>query len=54
MTLQQLKYIVKIVQCGSINLAAEALYISQPSLSKAVSELEREMGITVFAPRGFP
>ena len=37
MTLQQLKYIIQIVQCGSITMAAQKLYITQPSLSKAVS-----------------
>lgn len=48
MTLQQLKYVIQIVQCGSITMAAQKLYITQPSLSKAVSELEQEMGITIF------
>ncbi len=48
MTLQQLKYIIQIVQYGSITMAAQKLYITQPSLSKAVSELEQEMGITIF------
>lgn len=48
MTLQQLKYIIEIVNCGSITMAAQELYVSQPSLSKAVSELEQEMGITIF------
>lgn len=48
MTLQQLKYVIEIVQCGSISKAAEKLFITQPSLSKAVSDLEKEMGITIF------
>lgn len=48
MTLQQLKYIIMIVKCGSITDAAKHLYISQPSLSNAVHELENEMGITIF------
>lgn len=48
MTLQQLKYVVQIVQCGSITMAAQKLYITQPSLSKAIAELEQEMGITIF------
>lgn len=48
MTLQQLKYVIEIAQSGSINLAAQKLFISQPSLSNAVSEIEREMGITIF------
>lgn len=48
MTLQQLRYIIQIAQYGSITTAAQKLFISQPSLSKAVSELELEMGITIF------
>ncbi len=48
MTLQQLKYIIQIVQCGSISMAAQKLYITQPSLSKSVAELEQEMGILIF------
>lgn len=48
MTLQQLKYILTIVRCGSINEAAKQLYISQPSLSSAVKEIEQEIGIEIF------
>ena len=48
MTLQQLKYIIVIAECGSITCAAQKLLVTQPSLSKAVSELEREMNITIF------
>lgn len=48
MTLQQLKYIIKIVECGSITEAARQLFISQPSLSTAVKELEAELGIKIF------
>ena len=48
MTLLQLKYIVKIVECGSMNEASHELYISQPALSSAVKELERELGIEIF------
>ncbi len=49
MTLQQLKYIVKIVECGSITEAAKQLFIAQPSLSSAVKELEKELGIEIFS-----
>lgn len=54
MTLQQLKYVIEIVHCGSINEAARRLFLSQPSLSKAVKELEAELGITIFirTPKG--
>ncbi|HHU50406.1 MAG TPA: LysR family transcriptional regulator, partial [Firmicutes bacterium] len=48
MTLQQLKYIIKIVECGSITEAAKQLFITQPSLSAAVKELEKELGIEIF------
>lgn len=48
MTLQQLKYIIKIVECGSITEAARQLFISQPSLSAAVKEIETEFGISIF------
>ncbi len=48
MTLQQLRYIMQIVQSGSISTAAQKLFITQPSLSKSVADLEKEMGITIF------
>ncbi len=54
MTLQQLKYLLEIVRRGSINQAAKHLYITQPSLSSAMKELETEMGLELFVrtPRG--
>ena len=48
MTFQQLKYVIKIVETGSISAAAKELYVSQPSLSKAVMELEDELNTTLF------
>ncbi|WP_124068255.1 LysR family transcriptional regulator [Clostridium sp. E02] len=48
MTLQQLRYIITIVNCGSISEAAKQLYITQPSLSNAVKDLEQEYGIIIF------
>ncbi len=48
MTLQQMKYIIAIVQCGSITEAAKRLFISQPSLSNAVKEIEAELRIEIF------
>lgn len=48
MTLQQLKYMIEVVNCGSINEAAKRLYITQPSLSSAVKELEAEIGVELF------
>ncbi len=48
MTLQQMKYAIEIARCGSMNIAAQKLFITQPSLSKALRELENELGISVF------
>ena len=48
MTLQQLKYVTTIANIGSISEAAKRLFVSQPSLTKAIKELEKEMGITLF------
>lgn len=47
MRIQQLQYLETIVAKGSINEAAKELFLSQPSLSKAVKELEDEMGIRI-------
>lgn len=52
MTLQQIHYAIVISETGSMNKAAELLYISQPSLTAAVKELEKEIGITVFNRSG--
>lgn len=54
MTLQQLKYFIEAVNAGSINRAAENLFIAQPSLSNAIRELETEIGLELFlrTPRG--
>ena len=48
MTLLQLKYAVTIAETGNITEAAGKLFLSQPSLTKAIRELEKEMGITIF------
>ena len=48
MTIQQLKYIITISENGSLNKAAEVLFITQPSLTSAVRELAKELGITLF------
>ncbi len=49
MTLNQLRYIIQVAESPSMNEAAKALYISQPSLSASVRELEAEIGIEVFS-----
>lgn len=48
MTLQQLRYIITITEKGSISEAAKSLFISQPSLSNAVKEIEKELNINIF------
>lgn len=48
MTLQQLRYVIQVVESGSFNSAAKALFISQPSLSKSIHDLEEEMSICLF------
>lgn len=52
MTLQQINYAIVISETGSMNKAAEQLYITQPSLTNAIKELEKEIGITVFNRSG--
>lgn len=48
MTLNQLHYVITVADCRSMNEASRILFISQPSLSAAVKELEREIGIEIF------
>lgn len=48
MTLQQLRYVVTVAEVGTITEAANKLYISQPSLTNAIHELEKEMNIIIF------
>ncbi|MDD6485908.1 MAG: LysR family transcriptional regulator [Spirochaetales bacterium] len=49
MTLQQLKYAVAVAECGNVTAASQRMFISQPSLTNAVHELEKEIGITIFS-----
>lgn len=48
MTLQQLKYVVEVAKEQSISKAAKKLFISQPSLTNAIKDLEKEMQINIF------
>ena len=48
MTLAQLRYAITVAKAGSMNEAARSLFISQPSLSSAIKELEEETGIELF------
>ena len=52
MTIQQLHYAIVISETGSLSKAAEVLYITQPSLSGSMQELEKELGITIFHRSG--
>lgn len=48
MTLQQLKYAIEVANRGSFNEAARRLFISQPTLSNAIKDLEEELNIQIF------
>ena len=48
MTLQQLRYVTAVAETGTITEAANRLYISQPSLTNAIHELEKEMNVVIF------
>ena len=52
MTFQQIRYFDSIVRTGSMSHAADQLFISQPSLSVAISNLEKELGVPLFERRG--
>ena len=52
MTLQQLKYVIGIADSGSFNKAAEKLFVSQPSLTSTIHDLEAELGISIFNRTG--
>lgn len=48
MNIMHLKYAVEVAKTGSITQAAEILFMGQPNLSKAIKELEENLGITIF------
>lgn len=48
MTLQQIKYAIGIAEAGSLNKAAEKLYVAQPSLTSTIHALEEELNIEIF------
>lgn len=48
MTLQQLKYVITVAEKGTVSEAAKTLFISQPSLTNAIKELENELQIEIF------
>ena len=48
MTIQQIRYVLGVAECGSLNKASEKLFISQPSLTSSVHDLEYELGFQIF------
>ena len=54
MNLLYFKYAVEVAASGSINKAAEKLYMDQPNLSRCIKELEASLGVNIFArsPKG--
>ena len=48
MNLMHIKYAVEVANEGSINKAAEKLYVGQPNLSRAIKELEASLGVKIF------
>ena len=48
MNLQHVKYAVTVAETGSINKAAEKLFVGQPNLSRAIKELEGSLGVSIF------
>ena len=48
MKLQQLRYVVKVAECGSITVASRRLFLSQPSITASIRDLENEMGVHIF------
>ena len=47
-SLQQIRYIIEVAECGSINAASQQLYVSQPTLSATIKDTEQELGISIF------
>ena len=48
MNITELRYLVAIMQWGSVNAAAKQLYAAQPNISKALKNLEEEYHIRIF------
>lgn len=48
MNLQHMKYAVAVAETGSINKAADRLFVGQSNLSRAIKELENSLGVAIF------
>jgi hypothetical protein len=51
-TLHQLRILQAVVEHGGITRAAEALHLTQPTVSMQIRQLNEGLGVTLFAPRG--
>ena len=49
MNLNQLEYFCTAVECGSITKAAKKLFVTQPAISGAIRELEKEFSVILFS-----
>jgi len=52
MTLSQLRTFIAVINAGSVRVAAESLFVSQPAVSAAIASLERELGVALVARHG--
>ena len=52
MEIRELKYLYEISQCQSLEQAAAHLFITQPSLTKAVKKMENDLGFKIFEKKG--
>ena len=48
MNILHMKYAVEVARAGSLNKAAERLYVALPNVSRSIKELEADLGITIF------
>ena len=53
MTIDDMRYVLKIAECGGFTKAAQELYISQPTLSQRLQKVEKELGIRLFERNRF-
>lgn len=49
---RDIEYVTKIIECGGVSKAAEALHITQPALSIYIKSLEQRLGLTLFSRTG--
>ena len=54
MNILHMKYAVEVARAGSLNKAAETLMIAQPNISRAIKDLESDIGIAIFLENKVP